>query len=337
MQCSKRMIHLRLLFLYFNLSLFSVVNASSGDRLPEFIQCKTNWYELSFDTNASNNSISSYCSPSNPSEPLNGQLPIYLRLTLWNCPSECDYICQRQTTNLLRKQNQPLHQFHGKWPFIRFLGIQEPFSVLFSILNFHGHYRGLQLISQRIPNTYNLKTYYTLLAIFGMNAWFWSSVFRTRDFLFTERADYFSAGASILYGLFYTPLRLLKIHQRDTQQIRPYIYSWAGFCVAAFLLHVYYLSFITFSYSYNILANVVVGVLQNLLWSYYTLTYSRVNSARWVWIPLFVVVYVSLAMCLEIFDFFPWADSLDAHALWHLATVPMVHTFDITYTDVCVL
>jgi post-GPI attachment to proteins factor 3 len=245
-------------------------------------------------------------------------------LLLWDCPSECDYTCQRQVTNKLREQNLPLHQFHGKWPFLRLGGIQEPCSVLFSILNFHGYYRGIRLVSQRIPDTFALKPYYILLGIFGMNAWVWSSIFHTRDFLFTERADYFSAGASVLYGLFYLPLRLFNLHQRDANQVRPYIKIWAGICIVAFLSHVYYLSFVTFSYSYNMGANIAVGIAQNIMWIYYSFTRSRSNRGLWVWTPLFVVVYVSLAMSLEVFDFFPIADALDAHALWHAATVPMV-------------
>jgi hypothetical protein len=157
-----------------------------------------------------------------------------------------------------------------------------------------------------------------------MNAWVWSSIFHTRDFLFTERADYFSAGASVMYGLFYTPLRLFNVHQRDITRVRPYINVWAVICAAAFFAHVYYLSFVTFSYSYNMTANVVVGIAQNIMWIYYSITRSRSSRGWWVWTPVFVVVYVSCAMSLEIFDFFPLADALDAHALWHAATVPMV-------------
>lgn len=283
-------------------------------------------------------SIESNCSPSDISQPINGPLPLHLRLLLWDCPSECDYTCQRQITNYLRTQDLPLHQFHGKWPFLRLWGVQEPCSVLFSILNFHGHYRGIQLVFQRVPDTYPLKPYYVLLGIFGMNAWIWSSVFHVRDFLFTERADYFSAGASVLFGLFYAPLRLFDIHRRNINLVRPYIYTWAGICAFAFLAHVYYLSFIRFSYSYNMAANVVVGIAQNIMWIYYSMTRSKSDRGLWVWTPVFVVVYVTCAMSLEIFDFFPIVDALDAHALWHAATVPMVHMVpNIANLDICIL
>jgi len=296
-------------------------NANENGKIPLSLQhnIQTRWY-------ADRPSIKENCSPTDPSQPIEGTLPLHLRLLLWDCPSECDYTCQRQTTNILRAQGLPLHQFHGKWPFLRLWGIQEPLSVLFSILNFHGYYRGLHLVSQRIPDTYALKPYYVLLAFFGMNAWVWSSVFHIRDFLFTERADYFSAGASVMYGLFYAPLRLFNIHQRDQNSIRPYIYIWAAICASAFVAHVSYLSFVTFSYTYNMAANVVVGIAQNIIWITYSLTRCKSTRGRWVWTPLFVVVYVSCAMSLEIFDFFPFADALDAHALWHAATVPMVST-----------
>jgi hypothetical protein len=158
-----------------------------------------------------------------------------------------------------------------------------------------------------------------------MNAWTWSSIFHVRDFLFTERADYFSAGASVLYGLYNVGLRVADIQKRNQTAIRPYVLAWTGLCVAAFLAHVYYLSFVTFSYSYNMAANVAVGVVQNLLWIYYSVTRSRERTrGLWVWTPVFVVVYVSCAMSLEVFDFYPIADALDAHSLWHAATVPMV-------------
>src|SRR5579859_449836 len=305
--------------------LITSVNASSGDRLDVFIQCKAEWYQTLFRSANLHCSIKAHCSPTNPHFPIHKPLPLHLRLLLWDCPSECDYTCQRQVTNSLRSQGLALHQFHGKWPFQRLWGIQEPCSVLFSILNFHGYYRGTRLVLQRIPDSYALKPYYVLLGLFGMNAWVWSSIFHTRDFLFTERADYFSAGASVLYGLFYTPLRLFNVHQRDINSIRPYINVWAVICAAAFIAHVYYLSFVTFSYSYNMMANVVVGIAQNIMWIYYSITRSQSSRGLWVWTPVFVVVYVSCAMSLEIFDFFPFADALDAHALWHAATVPMVH------------
>lgn len=41
-------------------------------------------------------------------------------------------------------RNWNIPQFHGKWPFIRLMGVQEPASVVFSALNFYVHYKMLQ-------------------------------------------------------------------------------------------------------------------------------------------------------------------------------------------------
>lgn len=44
-----------------------------------------------------------------------------------------------------------------QWPFIRFLGIQEPASVLFSIFNGIGHILGWRMFRLIVPNTdYNM-------------------------------------------------------------------------------------------------------------------------------------------------------------------------------------
>lgn len=45
-----------------------------------------------------------------------------------------------RTTNAFITRNWPVPQFYGKWPFERFLGMQEPASVVFSILNFLSHW-----------------------------------------------------------------------------------------------------------------------------------------------------------------------------------------------------
>lgn len=45
-----------------------------------------------------------------------------------------------RTTNAFIMRNWPVPQFYGKWPFERFLGMQEPASVVFSIVNFLSHW-----------------------------------------------------------------------------------------------------------------------------------------------------------------------------------------------------
>jgi len=63
------------------------------------------------------------------------------------------------------------------------------------------------------------------------------------------------------------------------------------------------------------------GVLQNALWSGYSvLRYRRTHRTWAVW-PGIAVAWVMLAMGLELFDFAPLWHTLDAHSLWHAGTI----------------
>lgn len=122
----------------------------------------------------------------------------------------------------------------GRWPFWRLGGLQEPGSVFFSLLNLLAHYCGLKAL-QRVPadkcspahswcatashasTTQSILPYsklprcsnagitifigslsrcsYVGLSLVSMNAWFWASVFHSRDRPVTEALDYHSATA----------------------------------------------------------------------------------------------------------------------------------------------
>lgn len=60
---------------------------------------------------------------------------------MWSCEDECGYNCMWRTTYAFLGRDWNVPQFYGKWPFKRFLGIQEPASVLFSYLNLLVHWR----------------------------------------------------------------------------------------------------------------------------------------------------------------------------------------------------
>lgn len=266
-------------------------------------------------------------------------------LTLWTCPQNCDYLCQRTVTANRIGRGESIEQFHGKWPFQRVFGIQEPMSVLFSILNFIPHYYGIKKLRRFLKpslTTPRVLVYtYIGIAITGMNAWTWSSVFHVRDFVLTERLDYFSAGLTVLYGFYACTVRAFGLYRTRSslQGVRNVdavatrnrlvrqLLSVA--CIVAYLSHVYYLQFVKFDYGYNMLANVVIGLIQNVLWvrlaiSSYNKSASAATGGRkqsWKLMPLYLVIAVTLAMSFELFDFPPILDALDAHSLWHAGTV----------------
>jgi len=68
-------------------------------------------------------------------------------------------------------------------------------------------------------------------------------------------------------------------------------------------------------------ANVVAGVIQNIMWSWFSINRYRKSKRTWAAWPGIVVAWVIAAMSLELFDFAPLLGCLDAHSLWHLGTV----------------
>jgi post-GPI attachment to proteins factor 3 len=325
---------IKLLFLLSFLALLNQVSASYGDRLPEFRQC----VEVSIlpphhkyrTTHNPRSASKRTAKEQKPLQSVSLSLPFFAqiltppalhhKLLLWTCPSECDYTCQHIITSQRVASSLPIVQFHGKWPFYRFLGMQEPFSVFFSLLNFLAHQNGLDNIKRAIPPTYPLRKYYVGLSYFGMVSWVFSMIFHTRDFAATEQLDYFAAGASVLYGFYYTPIRVFRLDQgggKGDSVVR----AWGLFCITLYICHVTYLKLYSWDYTYNMAANVVIGIIQNLLWTWWSWRKYRDSGRPWAMLPGLVVVFVLGAMSLELLDFAPIWGCLDAHSLWHLATV----------------
>jgi hypothetical protein len=147
--------------------------------------------------------------------------------------------------------------------------------------------------------------------------------------------DYFSAAFSVLGGLFYTVVRLYHLYDtRATASQHRFMIPWASICMLAFTMHVTYLIRLPrFDYGYNMKANITVGTAYNLLWLSYSLPkppftrfigVSNKYRPTYVLAPLFLALTMTAAVCLEVFDFPPWWRAVDAHSLWHLATVPVI-------------
>lgn len=319
----------------------TIALASSGDRAQEYQDC-----------------VASCNTDTCLKQPWQA-LPWAFRLTRWTCLDNCRYACMHTITDAAIDAGTRIHQYHGKWPFWRFAGMQEPASVVFSLLNLLFHARGYMQLQRRIPDAFPMKRYYLMFALVSANAWIWSSVFHTRgvygpaqpgvtgthslfqDLPITEKLDYFSAALAILFALFYTVVRLyhlypLSLTASRTQVIATIRTAWATLCCVAFLGHVSYLTLLPrFDYTYNIVFNLVVGLTHNLLWLVYSLPSSlslvrrfpaRTKSYRpkYASKAAIFVFMTTAATALELFDFPPWSRVIDAHALWHLSTVPII-------------
>lgn len=228
------------------------------------------------------------------------------------------------TTARRLTNGRPVVQFHGKWPFRRLLGMQEPFSVLFSLANLWAHASGLAHLRASLPPSYPLRRFYTFFARVGIASWVFSSIFHTRDLTLTEELDYLAAGASVLCGLYYTAVRVFRLDRPDRAS-RGRLRAWSILCGSLYAAHVVYLKGVRWSYSYNMKANVVVGVTHNVLWYWLSVQNYRRTGRAWTLVPIVVVTWIMMAGFLELFDFPPLWGCVDAHSLWHLGTIAPVY------------
>ncbi|KAI5964271.1 uncharacterized protein KGF55_002213 [Candida pseudojiufengensis] len=350
-------------------SLTTFIHASPGDDLYAFsdclyqceqITCKKNPYNLfqeEFYNEFLDNGVEIHYYNDNwkfQSMPL----PFHLKILGWTCESNCDYQCQRIITEERYKNNEEIYQFHGKWPFLRVFGIQELFSVLMSLGNLYVTYKYGFKKFWKIVNNKKLpiqlrKQFYNILfvSVVTMLAWIASTVFHTRDYPITEHLDYYLAGATILSSFHALGARLFELYKPEKTLYR---WSFTFLCVAAYIYHVQRLYF-DWSYTYNMRANIIIGICQNLFYclivfklycKYFdleqldptTVNLSHINyisfkriilpsfysrsSKLYTLYPLLLCTIVICGMMLEIFDFPPiFFDLIDTHSLWHLVTI----------------
>lgn len=349
-------------------ALLAVLAASPGDNLDDFQDCLYQCHNLVCFHNPYHILQAEYgeilqrkgheMHRYEPNWHFDARVAPHLKLLLWDCKSNCDYQCQRIITRERVQQGEEVLQFHGKWPFLRVLGIQELASVVFSMANFVPHYLGYRKLSRAMrdngaskPELRRSFRNVKFMAFVTMCAWVFSTIFHIRDFIFTERLDYYFAGLTVLLGFYGIGYRYFKLYLPER---RLALWLFTSACIAAYAGHVYRLVS-DWLYTYNMRANIFVGVLQNVVWclscfALYTKYYERENGDEKVialthlnyvdpkrvilgtfytksaklysLYPLLLCLIVVLGMLLEVFDFSPiFYDLVDAHSLWHLVTV----------------
>lgn len=283
-----------------NLLLVLIVWASRGDQEEEYLECLSACLKV-HQCSSPTKQPSSHYHPASP----------WLRTLGWTCRDECRYECMWEVVRERRIHGLPIEQYHGKWPFVRLLGIQEPASVLFSILNGLAHLWGLFAYG-RMTKTHNwLLTAYAGVAV---NAWIWSTVFHTRDTDWTETMDYFSAAGLLFFSI------LLTAGELGFRG--PRLALMAILLGGCFVRHVYYLGWIKFDYGYNMAVMVSLGLLFNFTWFVWAAMHWK-QYPRSAKLILCWTILATLAGALELLEFNPFWDTFDAHSLWHAATIPL--------------
>ncbi|KAL7640973.1 UNVERIFIED_CONTAM: hypothetical protein RMT77_008110 [Armadillidium vulgare] len=284
--------------LYFLLLLHPSV-ASNGDNSNQFQGC---FHTCHFNNCSEERNLKNFYINQN----------IFNKLLFWSCEDECKYECMWHTTNAYLNKGWEIPQFFGKWPFKRFLGLQEPASVAFSVMNFLSHCYNFKNFRKSVPPNAPFYYLWHLYFLISLNAWFWSVCFHARDTSFTEKLDYFSAFSMVLS----TFLMLLLRASGKLQTTRKILIAVGA--LLFYLYHIWYLSR-NFDYDYNMKVNVIVGLLNGFGWLFWS--WKRPDKRGYLFWCHATNVCLGMTLVFELLDFSPILWTFDAHSLWHLSTV----------------
>ncbi|XP_031108840.1 post-GPI attachment to proteins factor 3-like [Ipomoea triloba] len=315
-----------LLFALFS-SIFAVLNATDGDADPIYKVCVQQCEK----SGCVGVKCFQHCNFSSGGNPIDGpwylQEPLYLKWKQWDCLSDCRYHCMLAREEERQKLGLKPVKYHGKWPFQRVYGIQEPVSVALSALNlaiqFHGWVSFFILINYKLPFRPNRKPYYEytglwhIYAILSMNSWFWSAVFHSRDVDLTERLDHSSAVALLGFSLILAILRTFNVRDEAARVMV------ASPIIAFVTTHILYLNLYQFDYGLNRKVCFAMVMAKLAIWGVWA-GVSR-HPSRWkLWV---VVIGGVIATLVEVFDFAPYWGYVDAHAVWHATCIPLTYLF----------
>ncbi|NWU31800.1 PGAP3 factor, partial [Dyaphorophyia castanea] len=239
--------------------------------------------------------------------------PLYMGLTGWTCRDECKYECMWLTVRLYQQGGHRVPQFHGKWPFSRFLFFQEPASAFASFLNGLASLVMLQRYRAAVPPA--APTYPTCVAF----AWFghhWST-WEDPGPYWEDPGPYWEDPGPYWEDPGHAPLL-----RRTLGLQRPALISiFRAFLLLFLAGHISYLSLVRFDYGYNLVANAAAGMLTVAWWLRWCLRQGR--RLPHVWKCAAAVLLLQALALLELLDFPPLLWVLDAHALWHIGTIPL--------------
>lgn len=281
--------------------ILKTINCSKGEKLPEFQMCVVH---------CENN----HCKPDNSKYLPYNKLDWMTKL-LWNCTENCEYDCMWHAVEWCTYNEIDIPKFRGKWPFIRFFGIQEPASTLFSIGNLLCGLLMFKKSWRKFHFPYDMRVVWTVNAWANANAWICSTFFHTRDMPFIEILDYIGAFTLVHFTFSAFGYRIL------------YFCKWwyrAFFitsCLICYCCHTYCLWSYKHDYQYNTTTVIILGGIASvtvLTWSYWM--YKEMPHVK------YAALYVALtaaAASFEIVEISPWFWIFDSHSVWHFATIPL--------------
>jgi hypothetical protein len=243
-----------------------------------------------------------------PTDPL-------LRLTQWSCDDECRYACMHRVEHARRARRLAPQQYFGKWPFQRAGGCQELLSSLFSLANAAPFAYFLAARLPRMAAVPGTRRALAAYASVGLGTWLLSALFHCRDTWLTERLDMHAALLHLATGVHLAAARTLGLSRAALGVLGAALYGGVT-------LHVWRMHTVLFDYGGNMRVALAAAGLSLGLWLLWLVRdgWQRPYGAK---VALFVLGTVAAGL-LEVLDFAPVGGLLDAHALWHGLTPPLV-------------
>lgn len=291
--------------------------------------------------------------------------PLALRLWRWDCAADCSYLCMWQV-EASRPAGAAVQKYYGKWPFRRLGGMQEPASVLFSLLNLAAHAHCLvrflrlcQRLGLRRQGGRRKAQQHAAVVVDGTIA---NDGTASGDDGSGSKQAAAAPGAAYPYAWLWSGYMLLSInawlwsaafHSRDTRLTERLDYFAAALLIFfnLFLSVVRVLRLrapVALAAAAAPLALFLASHFRFMLFVLFDygyhmavcITVGAAQSLLWLgWAaatsppppgrrPLLAfVLALNACMALEVLDFPPLWHALDAHSLWHAATAPLVYLF----------
>jgi hypothetical protein len=241
-----------------------------------------------------------------------------------SCYPNCRYDCIQNITKVRILQGLPILKYYGHWPFKNYFGLEEPASTLFSLFNILPHFYFL-FYQRSIVKHYFMYHWLVIYSIISVNTWIASTLYHSHKNSFSTKYDLSSALLFLCFNLWLTLRRILSNYF-------PSIIANSLLCllVAVVIARIYLINIDQVSFSDHMNFCIIISLIQIIaavLWSFYILLFNHsipsANNKKAYFFILFHVLFIFAAL-LEVYDFPPICYGLfDAHALWHLATVPL--------------
>lgn len=242
------------------------------------------------------------------------------------CVDLCKYGCIEETSKQRIQSGSGITKYYGHWPFIRYFGMEEPASVVFSVLNalphmLHFLYFTLGSVSKPAESCY-MKGWLAAYSVAACVCWFSSAYYHAKKTEASTHQDLITALGFITFGVFMAVRRI-----RGTSATPPRMAMLATAMVGAWAARAHFMLQGKVSFNSHMMLSIGLVILTTTLWVgwiVHTLLFvSDKREGRAKYLCLLCQVWLILASALEVFDFPPIAGVYDAHALWHAATIPL--------------